>query len=644
MTSSSSRSRVLNPGPEDGSLLRYQSIHVSEHIWNGREHPILRVRRGHFIHAGMEGVPVEIIPHLTVVGFTGVAQLTSIPIDRQLITALVERWRPETHTFHMPPGECAITLQDIAIQMGLRIDGRPVIVSTGGDRAQIVEDLLGIRPLNSTFMGSSLKLTLLDEHFSHVGLHNQNPIQLTHFAKAYILRLIGEFMLAYHSSSRVPVMYLPLLEDLEITGQYSWGSAVLAFLYRELCMSTNIDRSGIGGLTPLVMLWAWDRFPFLSPGDPPYTQNDLPYGAQKGRKDLAYFRFKFDHLKRDQRDIVPLICFQICEWHQPDRTMRQFGMVQHIPHASYQPDQLHDITLKGKTADNWESKFRGVLEHWDRRLDWVVSNEPQIGLLSSNSEYMRWYHTHTRRWMSRDAAVFALLGDAHERAYYLCNDGRDTFSFEEMKDLCETMLALQNEQERILEPSSSCDPPIQSGNLDEPQIDIGIGEQRREGKGLQHRRMSFQATDFTLPPLPERGDGVYYVPPPFPFQQSQWIQSSYVHSSQQSNVPLASPFFSGEFYVPDASLFMTPPPYEPMFFTPSAPGVGTHQSGCSEQTTSLRPGHDRGIDLNAEFIAASDAAGADVRRNPHRGARDRRRQCILTPHEEGSHEQSLNSD
>ncbi|XP_027362624.1 serine/threonine-protein phosphatase 7 long form homolog [Abrus precatorius] len=189
MASSLSRSRMLNLGSEDGSLLRYQSIHVSEHIWNGREHPILRVRRGHFVHAGMEGVPVEIIPHLTVVGFAGVAQLASIPIDCQLITALVERWKPETYTFHMPPGECTITLQDIAIQMGLRIDGRPVIAPTGGDRGQIVEDLLGIRPPSSAFMGSNLKLTWLDDHFPHVGLHNQNSIQLTHFARAYILRL-----------------------------------------------------------------------------------------------------------------------------------------------------------------------------------------------------------------------------------------------------------------------------------------------------------------------------------------------------------------------------------------------------------------------------------------------------------------------
>ncbi|XP_027368789.1 protein MAIN-LIKE 2-like [Abrus precatorius] len=227
MASSSSRNRVLNPGPEDGSLLRFQSIHVSEHIWDRREHPILKVRRSHFISAGMEGVPMEILPHLTLAGFVGVAQLACFPIDRHLITALVERWRPETHTFHMSPRACTITLQDIAIQIG---------------------------PPDDAFAGSNLKLSWLDQHFTHVAMHNHNELQLTRFARAYILRLIGGFMLADHSSSRVPVRYLPLLEDFTIIGEYSWGAATLAFLYRELCMSTNIDRSGIGGLTPLLMM------------------------------------------------------------------------------------------------------------------------------------------------------------------------------------------------------------------------------------------------------------------------------------------------------------------------------------------------------------------------------------------------------
>jgi hypothetical protein len=42
------------------------------------------------------------------------------------LTALVDHWRPETHTFHLPCGEMAPTLQDVGFLLGLPVVGEAV--------------------------------------------------------------------------------------------------------------------------------------------------------------------------------------------------------------------------------------------------------------------------------------------------------------------------------------------------------------------------------------------------------------------------------------------------------------------------------------------------------------------------------------
>ena len=52
-----------------------------------------------------------------------VASIRKFHLFPDLISALVERWRPECHTFHFPCRECTVMLEDVALHLGLPING-----------------------------------------------------------------------------------------------------------------------------------------------------------------------------------------------------------------------------------------------------------------------------------------------------------------------------------------------------------------------------------------------------------------------------------------------------------------------------------------------------------------------------------------
>ncbi|KAK4411811.1 protein MAINTENANCE OF MERISTEMS [Sesamum angolense] len=226
---------------------------------------------------------------------------------------------------------------------GLPIDGEPVS-GTGLERTSVqwqeyCMQYIGFAPEDGALKGSRLQVKAIIEHISHVHITPDTPhLTVVQYARAVALLLLGGTMCPDSSGKLVSLLYLAKLEDIVADRNYSWGSAVLAFLYRELCNASEKGKAVIGGALQLVQIWAWSRIIPLCPG-------------------LGDPRVYMDPHQIDNNRVLPGAPYGAMwnlEMHHPERVLRQFGMMQNIPD---QPDtrdmSLHKITRSNRTGTDW---------------------------------------------------------------------------------------------------------------------------------------------------------------------------------------------------------------------------------------------------------------------------------------------------
>ncbi|QHN96989.1 uncharacterized protein DS421_18g623570 [Arachis hypogaea] len=178
--------------------------------------------------------------HLRSTGFYHVAQIGVVQCQKALVNALVKRWHPDTHTFHLPVGECAVTLEDVAMIFGLPTDGLLVTGMTLSSFETLEAECLhqfGVVPVKSQCQGSGIKLTWLRDLKEWLQLTDENSIQV--YVKCHIMLLIGTILFGDKTGASVHWKFLPLLSDFTSIRQYSWGSACLAHLYKNLCRASR---------------------------------------------------------------------------------------------------------------------------------------------------------------------------------------------------------------------------------------------------------------------------------------------------------------------------------------------------------------------------------------------------------------------
>ncbi|XP_016669854.1 serine/threonine-protein phosphatase 7 long form homolog [Gossypium hirsutum] len=364
--------------------------HISAAANNADSFRVLRGR----VSVLKKAPDVRLMPYLELAGFGSVALIWSSDLRFDILSALVERWRPETHTFHFPCGECTVTLEDVALQLGLPIDGSLVTgVSAFTDPAALYYQLLG---------DSSEDV-------------NASECELMCAARAYIMHMIGVVLMPDANGDSVHLMYLPLLADLSTARSYSWGFAVLAMLYRELCRATKSKVHDIGGCLILLQSWALYRLPFLaSVSHQPWTVRPgigksydvsiyrmmIEQHAREGFIWMPYRRPEITNVVPSSSYLeshiwctnVPIINFNVVEWYHRDRVLRQFGCIQPIPDPPCQLGEVHGMSKRGKFQLDWGIKHRKFVALWNHRSrripQMVVATDLQPSL-----EYIRWYYS-----------------------------------------------------------------------------------------------------------------------------------------------------------------------------------------------------------------------------------------------------------
>ncbi|CAN1177152.1 Protein MAIN-LIKE 2, partial [Linum perenne] len=218
-----------------------------------------------------------------------VVHLLGSTLCKELVTALIERWRPETNTFHLIQGD-AITLEDVEVLTGLPTDGVPVTVMVDRRPPSVIcEELLGVQPPTGSCTGPSLKISWVKGMFDHLPVGAPADVVIR-YARAYTWVLLGAILLADRAGDLIPVHLLRLIGDSRVASTFSWGSAVLAWMYKAMgraAFFTGGSQRGtgdLGGFTLLVQLWALERFPriaerYVAGGDPP-DADTVPRGVR----------------------------------------------------------------------------------------------------------------------------------------------------------------------------------------------------------------------------------------------------------------------------------------------------------------------------------------------------------------------------
>ncbi|XP_019228579.1 PREDICTED: serine/threonine-protein phosphatase 7 long form homolog [Nicotiana attenuata] len=278
-------------------------------------------------------------------------------------------------------------------------------------RAQFLDmmgQFTGYRPQGGA-RGSRVLLSAIRDHmaFLHPDITGETEdLHIKRYTRLALLLLFGCALFTNTSGSTVSMRFLHHLQRLDDLPQYSWGAAVLAYLYRSMCRRAWAQR------------WTYVVF---------FPSYRFGPGSGSCRCSQLYHHLRpfiwtpySDELLAQLPDIcsvdrllwstsVPMIFFDMVECHATERVLRQFHRPQPIPGepgweaTHYQRDDRARVDVI----------YMGWLEQqvhtWEERGH-RIPPPPTFTQEATIHLYTSWYRRHTRLMIGNPIHV---LGDRY---------------------------------------------------------------------------------------------------------------------------------------------------------------------------------------------------------------------------------------
>ncbi|KAI3857686.1 hypothetical protein MKW98_028950, partial [Papaver atlanticum] len=307
-----------------------------------------------------------------------------IKYGHDFINAFRERWYPETNTYHLPFGEMTITIEDLNECLGRRLTW------------DYTYDLI------KRTLGKTKKELEIEKAFGGTAKKLERKLKLNWLRKKFTSKKND----SKKGKSNV-------LEHTYF--MFKWATTCLAWTYHHLGQGSRTEVYSMSGCMTILQVWIYDHFPVLERHNlvggyeecNPRASLYIPIQPERTLElDLVDLHEKLDDLTEEKvtwdpyksiRDgsihqvghyTGPLKCFDVVEWHNTNRVLRQFGVIQDKPNGVFLDKEK---TVSKPSSFNWSA--------WDTCL--IPKGSLQCKVLNPwdcEDGYKKWFSevSHTR--------------------------------------------------------------------------------------------------------------------------------------------------------------------------------------------------------------------------------------------------------